>query len=233
MICTVTGTTERHGVAEFQMGTPLRTVIDTIGGGPNTGKIKAVLSGVANPVILAKHLDTPVSYESLSGIGAGMGSAGFIVFDESVDMVAVAAGVARFLAIESYGQCTPCKFDGLKLTDLLAGLGRSRGSRHDLETIRRRVHTVSIGARCYLGVQQELVLTSLLEHFEDEFEAHADSTAPPVEPILIVELLAIRGDLAILDEHRLKKQSDWTFDKRSSGKIPVEILSNTRPRWAK
>ena len=32
--------------------------------------------------------------------GTGLGTGGFIVFDETVDLVAVAQGVSRFLAIE-------------------------------------------------------------------------------------------------------------------------------------
>ncbi|MCA1842715.1 MAG: hypothetical protein LC792_05895, partial [Actinobacteria bacterium] len=46
IVCTVSGGGRRAGVAEFEMGTPLREVIETIGGpGP---AIRAVLSGVAN-----------------------------------------------------------------------------------------------------------------------------------------------------------------------------------------
>ena len=33
VVCTVTGYTRRHGVGEFAMGTPLRDIIDEIGGG--------------------------------------------------------------------------------------------------------------------------------------------------------------------------------------------------------
>src|SRR3954469_24311944 len=126
IVCTVTGSTQRAGVGEVRMGTPLRHVIEAIGGGPRDGRrIKAVLPGVAQGFIPETLLDTPVSYEGLAGIGSGLGSAGFIVLDDSVDMAAVAAGVSRFLAIESCGQCTPCKQDGLQLADLMDRVCRS------------------------------------------------------------------------------------------------------------
>ena len=113
VVCTVTGQLQRDDVGEFPMGTPLRHVLDRLGGGPVPGApVKAVLSGVANPVILGDQLDVPVSHEGMKSIGCGLGSAGFMVFAEPTDMVAVAAGVARFLSIESCGQCTPCKTDG-------------------------------------------------------------------------------------------------------------------------
>ena len=231
VVCTITGHTLRHGVAEMRMGTPLRDVIEIIGGGPTQGSIKAILPGVANPVIPGYAIDAPVSYEGLASIGSGLGSAGFIVFDESTDMVAVAAGVARFLAVESCGQCTPCKFDGITLADLLAKLCRSQATPQDLQTIRHRVRTVSYGARCYLGMQQEIVLKSILEHFGNEFEAHVSGAAMPAEPEFIAELLDIRGGQTVLDERHLQKQPDWTFDATSSGSVPVEILSGVRPKW--
>ena len=56
-----------------------------------------------------------MSYEALAAIGSGLGSAGFIVFDDEDDLVAEAAGVSRFLAVESCGQCTACKQGGLAL----------------------------------------------------------------------------------------------------------------------
>src|SRR5690606_34767495 len=49
MLCTVTGATQRHGVGEFALGTPVGEVIATVGGGPRRDRrFRAVLSGVAN-----------------------------------------------------------------------------------------------------------------------------------------------------------------------------------------
>ena len=54
VVCTVTGSTVRHGVGEFPMGTPLREVIESLGGGARDGhEIVAVMSGVANPLMPA------------------------------------------------------------------------------------------------------------------------------------------------------------------------------------
>ena len=65
-----------------------------------------------------------MTYEDLRAAGGGLGAAGFIVFDDTADLVAVAAGVARFLAVESCGQCRHCKDDGLRSPQLLAQPGR-------------------------------------------------------------------------------------------------------------
>src|SRR5438445_1187691 len=97
-VCTVSGRTRRAGVAEFAMGTPLREVIQTVGRGARAEhRITAVVSGVANPILPASLLDTPISYEAMQAVGSGLGATGFIVFDDSTDLVALVHGVARFL----------------------------------------------------------------------------------------------------------------------------------------
>ena len=52
--------------------------------------MQAVFSGVANAAITADQLDAPVSYEGLAAIGSGLGSAGFVVYDDTACMVEVA-----------------------------------------------------------------------------------------------------------------------------------------------
>jgi len=232
MVCTITGHTQHHGVGEVQMGTPLREVIEEIGGGPRPGRtIKAVVSGVANGIIPGDLLDTPLTYEALRAIGSGVGSGGFIVFDDTADMPAVAAGVARFLAVESCGQCLPCKLDGLKLSELLPKISRSEGARNDYDVVRKRLVTVADRARCFLASQQQVVLGSIVEHFGDEFEAHLTGGQAAAEPELIAELVDIRGGRAVWDERHRKKQPDWTYNKTDSGTVPVEMYAGVIPHW--
>ncbi len=228
-VCTVTGATKREGVAEVACGTTLRNVIDLVGGGmPDGHTIKAVLSGVANRVITPDLLDTPVAYETMQRLGIGPGSAGFIVFDDTTDMVAIAAGVARFLAVESCGQCTPCKTDGLELANRLAALCRNDASRTDWEQIERRLGTVGDGARCALAGQQVATVGSILEVFAHEVVAHLDGSAAPTEPALIAELRDIEGDEALWDERHAAKQPDWSYDAEWDGHSPVERFMDHR-----
>ena len=229
IVCTITGSTRRAGVGEVLMGTPLREVIDLVGGGPRRGhRIKAVMPGVSSALLPEHLLDTPVSYEAMAAIGSGVGAGAFIVFDDTDDLVAVAAGVSRFLAIESCGQCTPCKRDGLELAALLARVSRSEAPAHKLIQIRDLVNTVSEGARCYLGLQHEAVVGSIVTGFGDEFQAHVDGSTPPVEPALITELVDIEGDEAVFNERHRSKQPDWTYNAEDSGKWPAERLDEHR-----
>ena len=224
-VCTVTGSTRRHGVGEFPMGTPLSEVIETLGGGARSGRIQAVLSGVAHPLLPGTALDTPVSFEGMEAAGAGLGAAGFIVFDEADDLVAVAQGVARFLAVESCGQCTPCKQDGLAIAEILERLCRSEGTEPDLTDLAERVETVTDEARCYLATQQQRVVGSLLQLFPDTLPVRLrDAGQPPVEPVLVAPIRDLDGDRATLDESHRRKQPDWSYDEEPSGQSPADRL---------
>jgi NADH-quinone oxidoreductase subunit F len=229
IVCTVTGSTQRHGVGEVIMGTPLREVIEAIGGGVGPGRrVKAVLPGVAQGLIPERLLDTPVSYEALAAIGSGLGSGGFIVFDDTDDLAAVAAGVSRFLAVESCGQCTPCKQDGLQLAGLMEKVCRSEAGDHDMALIQKRVATVGDGARCYLATQHQNVLANVLEAFPEDVQAHLTGRLEPVEPAMIAELVDIAGEAAIWDERHRDKQPDWSYDDEWSGKVPAERFGEHR-----
>jgi NADH:ubiquinone oxidoreductase subunit F (NADH-binding) len=232
IVCTVTGHVQREGVGEIIMGTPLGEVIEAISGGPLPGhRIKAVLPGVSSALIPGDSLDVPVSYEGMAAIGSGLGSAGFMVFDDTVDMTAVAAGVSRFLAVESCGQCTPCKLDGVALSGLLDRLCRSDVSKEDLAQIRSLTDTVGDRARCSLGTQHQTVMGSVLGRFSADLEAHvfrAGSEAPPVEPVLIAELVDIKGDEAVFDARHQQKQPDWTYGTEYSGQSPAERYGEHR-----
>ncbi|HKF92267.1 MAG TPA: NADH-ubiquinone oxidoreductase-F iron-sulfur binding region domain-containing protein [Acidimicrobiia bacterium] len=222
IVCTVTGQTPRHGVAEVAMGTPLRDVIDQIGGGALPGRRHvAAMSGVANSLVLADDFDVPVSYEAMQAIGTGLGTGGFIVFDDTTDFVAVAAGVSRFLGVESCGQCVPCKQDGLELAAILERMCKDTANEADLAELDTRIGTVADSARCNLALQHQLVVGNIRRLFPDEARDHTHADARPVEPELIAAIVDIEDGRAVLDERQREKQPDWTYDPVYSGKWPA------------
>ena len=229
IVCTVTGDVTHPGVLELPMGTPLRVAIDTAAGGVLRGaKVGAVLVGVSSAVLTADRLDTQLSYEAMSAIGSGLGSAGFIVIADDTDPVSVAAGVSHFLAIESCGQCTPCKQDGAEIARLLAVAAAGEATPDDLAAIKDRLTTVADGARCSLAAQQQAVVGSLLNSFAPQVSARFEPGATPVEVHLVAPLLGIEEQGAVVDSAFAGKQPDWTYDEVDSGKTPVERFTDHR-----
>ncbi len=227
IICTVTGDTLTHGVGEVPMGTPLREVIEGIGGGLAEGRsILGVLSGVSGPLVPESLLDTPLTYEHMAAAGLGLGSASLIVYDDRRDPVAIAQAVARFLSVESCGQCEPCKRDGLAIAAALGSMVDGVHTAATVDSVRDRLRTVAIGARCNLGRQTEDVVGSILRLFGPAFAQRAASTTA-VERIEIAPVIDIVDDRAVLDPHQSTKQPDWTHDAEDSLAWPAARLGNT------
>ncbi len=185
--------------------------------------------GASNAVLGPDQLDTPLTYEAMQAAGSGLGSGSYLVFDERDDLTAVAAGVARFLAVESCGQCTPCKQDGLEIADRLASLCAGTATEADLHAVEARLASVTTGARCNLATQQQVVVGSILARFAADVRAHLDPATAPVEPRLVGDLVEIDGSAqAVVDDRFRQKQPDWTYDARWSGKSPVDRFADHR-----
>ncbi|HLT69158.1 MAG TPA: NADH-ubiquinone oxidoreductase-F iron-sulfur binding region domain-containing protein [Acidimicrobiales bacterium] len=212
VVATVVGDVARPGVGEVELGTPLREVIERVGGGVPPGRsVKAVLPGVANPVVTADQLDVPCSYEGFESIGSGMGAAGFLVLDDTTSMLEVARAVSRFLYVESCGQCPACKLGCGAVTDGLDLLLSGAASPDDLETVAYRLRTVTDGNRCYLPVQEQRVVGSILSAFADEVDEALSGSPPPVRGFLMPKLLDLADGVATYDGSQARKQPDWTY----------------------
>ena len=232
VVCTVVGDTRRHGVGEFAMGTPLSEVIESIGGGANIGRrIIAVLPGASSAVVGAAALTTPLTHEDMQKAGSGLGSAGFFCIDDAADTFALAHGASRFLAIESCGQCVPCKDDGLAVTALLAQLLDGTAATDVSTKIGARLATITTGARCSLASQQQVVIASLVALCAttpvlSSSDAPDDATGRS-ERVLgsaLRPLLDIIDGVAVLDDSFAGKQPDWSYDEQDSGLYPVQRL---------
>jgi NADH-quinone oxidoreductase subunit F len=191
VVCTVVGDVTRPAVDEVEPGARLRDVIAGVGGGPLPGRtIKAVFSGVTNPVVRADALDAELSYEGLSAAGSGMGACGFIVYDDTTCMVEVAAVFSRFLSVESCGQCPPCKLGSTEITQLLDALERGTASEHDIGEIWEWLGNVTDGARCFLATEEAQIVGSIIEKFPEEIAEHLESGGCPRPRRLVVPKLA-------------------------------------------
>lgn len=213
IVTTVVGDVIAPDVGEVEMGTPLRAVIEAVGSGVAPGRtVKAVFSGVANAVVMAADLDVPVSYEGFQAIGSGMGSAGFIVYDDTTCMVDVAYRFSRFLSIESCGQCPPCKLGSSAITEHLERLETGIGDDHDLKAIAGWLEHVTDGNRCYLAVEEQVMVSSILRAFPEEFADHVElHRCPRPRRLPIPKLVDLADGRAVYDETFWRKRPDWTY----------------------
>ncbi|MGH8950646.1 MAG: NADH-ubiquinone oxidoreductase-F iron-sulfur binding region domain-containing protein [Acidimicrobiia bacterium] len=212
LLCTVVGDVTRPGVHEVSMGTGLREVLD-LSGGPLPGRqIKAVFPGVASEVLAGDALDTSLSFEDMEAAGSGLGAGGLIVYDDTACMIDVAATLSRFLYVESCGQCLPCKLGTGHITSALVALRDGRGSDRELDVIIERLRVVADGNRCYLPVQEQRLVSSILAAFPEDLAAHLEGRCPSDRgSIPTPKIVDLVDGAVIYDERQDRKQPDWTY----------------------
>lgn len=210
-VFTACGDVARPGVYELPLGTPLRDLIEHHAGGTRSGRpVKMVCSGVANPVLPADRLDTPMDYESLRAAGGGLGSAGFVVYDDEVCALAVARLFSRFLYVESCGQCPPCKLQSGVITEALEALERE-GDASTMPSLERGLQTVTDGNRCFLAVEEQQVVSSILRRFPEDVVAHQEHRCGLRHDLAIPLLSDLTDDGFLYDEMQMRKRPDWTY----------------------
>ena len=168
------GKIKHTGLVEIPMGTPLRKVIEEIGGGiPNGKKFKAAQTGgPSGGCIPAEHFDVPIDYDNLIAIGSMMGSGGLIVMDEDNCMVDIAKFFLQFTVDESCGKCTPCRIGTKRLLEMLTKITDGKGTLEDLDKMEELCHYIKANSLCGLGQTAPNPVLSTLHYFRDEYIAH-------------------------------------------------------------
>ncbi len=170
----LTGKVERSGLAEVPMGTTLREIVVGIGGGvPDGGRVKAVqIGGPSGGCLPEKLLDTPVDYESLSAVGAIVGSGGLVVLDEQTCMVDIARFFLAFTQDESCGKCVPCRLGTKRMLETVTRITQGEGQEGDAELLERLAHHVKATSLCGLGQTAPTPVLTTLRYFREEYDEH-------------------------------------------------------------
>ena len=170
----ITGNIANTGLIEVPMGTTLREVVYTVGGGMRgEGQFKAVqIGGPSGGCIAEKYLDLPIDYDNLVSIGSMMGSGGMIVMDEDDCMVSIAKYYLHFSEEESCGRCTPCRIGTRRISEILNMITDGRGKMEHIDELKRICYTMKDTALCALGQSAPNPVLSTMENFWDEYVAH-------------------------------------------------------------
>ena len=174
------GKVARGGLIEVPMGMTIKQVVEEIGGGIANGRtFKAVqIGGPSGGCIPASLEDTPIDYESLTSLGAMMGSGGLIVLDDTDCMVDIARFFLSFTQEESCGKCTFCRVGTKRMLDLLDNLTKGKGKPGDLEKLEKLAEWTKKGSLCGLGRSAPNPVLSTLKYFREEYEAHLNGKCP-------------------------------------------------------
>jgi hypothetical protein len=117
------------------------------------------------------------------------------------------------LYIESCGQCLPCKIGSSEITAQLERIETGAGDEGDIAELEGWLDRVTDGNRCYLAVEERLLVGSVIEAFADEFAEHIEQHGcPRPAPRPMPKLLDLANGRATYDDMFWRKRPDWTFD---------------------
>lgn len=172
-VFTLTGDVINKTVFELTTNATIRDVVFGMGGGIADGKkFKAVqIGGTSGGFIPESLLDTPVDFDSMSAIGATLGSGAVFVMDDTTDLVDVIERITKFFEHESCGKCTPCREGTKRMHEILQKINSGKGTAQDI-TLSERLGTVMTKA-CLCGLGQAApgpVLTTL-KNFRPDYNA--------------------------------------------------------------
>jgi NADH:ubiquinone oxidoreductase subunit F (NADH-binding) len=186
----VSGDVNNPGIFEIPMGLPMSDVLFNLAGGIVDGKkLKAFApSGPSSGYLPASMVDVRLDFKSLAAAGSMLGSGAIVVCAEGRCMLDMALNAVTFFRNESCGKCVPCRMGTQKLVDILTGWTHGKGSTADMPMIDDLTEALKVASICGLGQFAHAPLTSVLQHFRPELEAHIyDRRCPegvcPMRPV--------------------------------------------------
>ena len=81
----------------------------------------------------------------------------------------------------------------------------------DVEAIAYRLRTVTDGNRCYLPVQEQRVVGSIMTAFADEVNDALDRVVIRRRGLQVPKLVDLAEGVATVDDTQARKQPDWTY----------------------
>ncbi len=179
----LSGHVTRPGQYEAGLGVTLRELLELAGGVRAGHELKFwTPGGSSTPMFTAEHLDVPLDYEGVGAAGSMLGTKALQIFDDTVCVVRAVLRWTEFYAHESCGKCTPCREGTYWLVRLLQRLEAGEGTPSDLDLLLDVCDGIAGKAFCALGDGAAAPITSSLQHFRAEYEAHITGRCCPFDP---------------------------------------------------
>ncbi len=173
----VSGHVKRPGVYELPMGyADLEKFIFEDCGGMlrDDKKLKAVIPGGSSVYIMnAGQIvgkNVTMDYEGLVAGGSMVGSGGFIVMDETVDVMESTKNLTEFYRHESCGWCTPCREGTDWLVKVFNRIAAGGGRPEDAQLLLDICDNIEGKSFCPLGDAAAWPIQSAIKQFPDDFK---------------------------------------------------------------
>ena len=160
------------GMYEVEMGTPLSTVVNELGGG-FASEVKAIQIGgpLGGLVPVSKIDDLNLDFESFSNKGFLLGHAGVISVPADYPIMKLIEHLFDFASYESCGKCFPCRL-GTKRGQELSEKALTSDYKIDRKLFTDLLTTLEQGSLCAHGGGIPLPVRNALHYFDDELKPY-------------------------------------------------------------
>ena len=171
------GNVKRGGLVEVPFGITIDELVHGYGQGTRSGApIRAVqIGGPLGAYLRQDEFDTPLTYEAMAALGAGIGHGGLVVYDDSVDMAEQARYAFAFCEVESCGKCTPCRLGAVRGKETMDAVLAARAEGGDtgdkLTLVEDLCETMEAASLCQMGGMTPIPVTSAMRRFPEDFAA--------------------------------------------------------------
>lgn len=173
----VSGHVKRPGVYELPMGYSdmEKFIMEDCGGMLRADKkLKAVIPGGSSVYIMnAGQIigkNVKMDYEGLVEAGSSVGSGGFIVMDETVDIVESTKNLSEFYKHESCGWCTPCREGTDWVVKIFNRIAAGGGRPEDAQLLLDIADNIEGKSFCPLGDAAAWPIQSAIKNFPEDFK---------------------------------------------------------------
>lgn len=184
----VSGHVNRPGVYELPMGYDdmEKFIMEDCEGIPDGKKLKAVIPGGSSVYIMPAEdilgKDVRMDYEGLVAGGSMVGSGGFIVMDETVDVFESTQNLTEFYKHESCGWCTPCREGTDWLVKIFKRIAGGGGRPEDAQLLLDLCDNIEGKSFCPLGDAAAWPIQSAIKKFPEDFKKHLMPMTQVVTP---------------------------------------------------
>jgi len=173
----VSGHVKKPGVYELPMGYAdmEKFIMEDCGGMlRDDKKLKAVIPGGSSVYIMnAGQIvgkNVTMDYEGLVAAGSMVGSGGFVVMDETVDVMESTKNLTEFYKHESCGWCTPCREGTDWLVKIFNRIDAGGGRPEDAQLLLDICDNIEGKSFCPLGDAAAWPIQSAIKQFPDDFK---------------------------------------------------------------
>ncbi len=166
------GAFNKPGLLEVKMGTPLRAVIDEMGGGTRYPVKAFQIGGPLGGLVPSSRIDDlTLDFESFARDGFLLGHAGIVSVPADFPVIKLLEHLFEFTKKESCGKCFPCRLGSARGLELLSGAA-DKGEKIDRQLFDDLLETMQLGSLCALGGGLPLPVKNALQYFSDELKEY-------------------------------------------------------------